>query len=220
MDSDTTAPAPDRDWFIAGRWEEYEGEGRVNLLRLVGLTAFYAVELANYHGLDLGFFHMPAVVQRPFHLAMTFLVLGWAMLCLAVYYCRKSGAFPAYLKFVSTACDLVLLTTVLALADGPRSPLVVVYFLLIAAAGLRFSLPLVWFASGGAVACYLFLLGFARWGEVPGWEKSDQTVPRHAQVIFVLALALEGVVVGQVIRRVRHLAEHFADRRAARGGTP
>jgi hypothetical protein len=190
-----TDTAADRDWFIAGRWEEFEGEGRVNLLRLVGLTAFYAVELANYHGLDLGFFRMPAVVQRPFHLAMTFLVLGWAMLCLAVYFCRRNGVFPAYLKFV-------------------------VYFLLIAAAGLRFSLPLVWFASGGAVACYLFLLGFARWGEVPGWEKSDQTVPRHAQVIFVLALALAGVVVGQVVRRVRHLAEHFADRRAARGGAP
>src|SRR5687768_7584296 len=103
MATDTTAA---RDWFIAGRWEEYEGEGRVNLLRVVGLTAFYAVELANYHGLDLGFFRMPAVVQRPFHLAMTFLVLGWAMLCLAVYFCRKSGVFPAHLKFVSTACDL------------------------------------------------------------------------------------------------------------------
>jgi hypothetical protein len=67
-------PSADRQWFIVGRWEEYEGEGRANLLRAVGLAAFYTVELLNYHGLSLGFLQMPKVVDRPFHLAMTTVV--------------------------------------------------------------------------------------------------------------------------------------------------
>src|SRR5205823_6107125 len=103
-----------------------------------------------------------------------------------------------------------LLTAVLALADGPRSPLLVAYFLVIVLAALRFSLPLIWFASGGAVAGYLFLLGFARWGSIPGWAKPEQTVPRYYEAIFLLALLLTGVVLGQVIRRVRRLADAYA----------
>src|SRR3954471_15771996 len=101
MASEVARPAlPDeREWFIAGRWEEFEGEGRANLLRVIGLTAFYAVELANYHGLDLGVLHWPAVVERPFHLAVTLLTVAWAMLCLAVLACRRQRIFPASLKF-------------------------------------------------------------------------------------------------------------------------
>jgi hypothetical protein len=211
----------ERDWFIVGRWEEFEGEGRANLLRLIALVAFYAVELANYYGLNLGFLQIPQVVERRFHLAVTFLTLAWAMLCLGVLLCRKQRIFPYWLKYISTGCDVVLLTSILTLADGPKSPLIVAYFLVIAAASLRFSLPLIWFATGGAIGGYLFLLGFARWGWLPGWEKPDMIVPRYFQIIFVLALMLTGVVLGQVIRRVRGLAEHYARRlEEARDGEP
>ena len=202
--------AAERAWFIAGRWEEYEGEGRANLLRLIGITAFYAVELVNYYGLNLGFLQMEQVVDRPFHLAVTMLSVAWAMLCLSVLVCRTQGIFPSWLKFISTGADILLLTTILTLADGPRSPLVVAYFLVIAVAALRFSLQLIWFASASAVAGYVFLLGFARWGEIPGWPKPDMTVPRYYQAIMVLALVLTGVVLGQVIRRVRRFADAYA----------
>ncbi len=210
----------EREWFIAGRWEEYEGEGRANLLRLIGLTLFYAVELVNYHGLNLGFLQMPQVVDRAFHLAVTLLTVAWAMLCLGILICRRQGIFPFQLKYISTGCDLLLLTAILTLGDGPRSPLVVVYLLLIVLAALRFSLPLIWLASAGAVAGYLFLLGFARWGEIPGWNRQDTTVPRYHEVIFILALVLTGVVLGQIIRRVRSLAEFYARRLKDTPGGP
>jgi hypothetical protein len=223
MSSNTTdsRPAEDRQWFIVGRWQEFEGEGRTNLLRAVALAAFYAVELVNYHGLNLGFVRMPSAVDRTFHLAMTLLTVAWAMLCICVFACRRNGIFPAWLKFLSAGCDLLLLTTVLNLAEGPKSPLVVVYFLIIATAGLRFSLPLVWFATAGSVAGYLFLAGFARWGEVPGWPRPDVTVPRHHVVIVVIGLVLAGVVVGQIVRRVRGMAEEYLQRQTAgKGGPP
>ena len=209
-DAVSQAALAEKDWFIVGRRQEFEGEGRANLLRLIGVAAFYAVELVNYYGVDLSFVQMPRVVERPFHLAITLLTVAWAMLCLSVLICRTQRIFPSWLKYISTACDLVLLTSILTLADGPRSPLVVVYFLLIVLASLRFNLRLIWFASGGSIAGYLFLLGFARWGSIPGWVKPDMAVPRYHQVIFVLALALTGVVLGQLIRRVRNLATDFA----------
>lgn len=216
-----SAAASQRDWFIAGRWEEYEGEGRANLLRLIGVTAFYAIELVNYHGLNLGFLQMRPEVNRTFHIVATLLTLAWAMLCGGVLVCRRQHIFPHALKFVSTGGDLLLLTCMLTLADGPRSPLGVAYFLIIVLAALRFNLALVWFATCGAVAGYLFLLGYARWGEIPGWPKSDMAVPRYAQLMFVLALVLTGVIVGQVVRRVRHLAQLYATlAERGRGGVP
>lgn len=211
--------ATDRDWSIVSHWEEFEGEGRANLLRIVGLALFYAVELVNYHGLNLGVLQMPRFVDRAFHLAITLLVVAWAMLAFSVLYCRRQGILPVWLKFVSTGGDLLLLTTILALADGPKSPLVVGYFLVIALASLRFSLPLIWFATAGAIAGYLFLLGFARWGAIPGWEKPEMNIPRYHQIIVLLALVLTGIVLGQVIRRVRRLADEYSRRiKESRGG--
>ena len=78
------ASPAEREWYIVGRWEEFEGEGRANLLRLIGVCAFYAVELINYHGLNLGFLQMAPVVDRAFHLAATMLTVAWAMVCLGV----------------------------------------------------------------------------------------------------------------------------------------
>jgi hypothetical protein len=205
----TTSP-PDsaaRHWHIVGRWEEYEGEGRANLLRLIAVTAFYAVELAHYHGLQLGFFEIPGGGStRYFHIAVTMLVVVWAMLCLGVYLARTHGFFPAGLKFFSTCCDLVLLTSVLALGEGTKSPLVLGYFLIQMLACLRFQLRLIWFSSVGSALCYLFLMGYAR------WFQESQRVPRYQQLLTLIALAISGVILGQVIRRVKHVAESYARR--------
>lgn len=213
-------PANEREGLLVARWEEFEGEGRANLLRLISITSLYAVELINYYGLSLGALQMPKVVDRNFHLAVTVLTVAWAMLCLSVLYCRTHGILPAWLKYLSAGGDVLLLTTILALADGPRSPLVVGYFLVIAMAALRFHLPLIWFSTTGSVAGYLFLLGFSRWGSIPGWERGDTTVPRYFQVIFVVTLVLMGVALGQVVRRVHRLTEEYARRiEDARGGS-
>jgi hypothetical protein len=194
-------PPSDDQWFIVGRWQEYEGEGRANFLRIAGVAAFYCVELVNY---------WTGVVDRPFHQAVTALALTWALVALGVLLCLAQRVFPASLKYLSTAADLVLLTTILVLADGPKSPLVVVYFLVIILATMRFSLRLTWFASAGSILCYMCLLGYARW-----FTDRDIRVPRYHQAVVLLALALSGIVLGQVIRRVRKMALEYAARVAA-----
>ena len=157
----------DLSWYIVGRWREYEGKARANLLRMVGIAAFYLVELANYRGFRLGGLEMPRLVDRPFHLAVTSVAVAWTMLGLGVHLCLSRRIFPAALKFVSTGGDLLLMTCVLAVSNGPRSPLIVGYFLILALAALRFSLPLIWFATAGGMLGYLALLAHAKWF-VPG----------------------------------------------------
>jgi hypothetical protein len=205
----------DRQWFIVGRWQEYEGEARANVLRIIGIAAFYLVELVNYHGLRLGFIEMPKVVDQSFHQAVTALAVAWTMVALGVLFCLRQRVFPALLKFISTGCDIVLLTGILIVADGPRSPLVVGYFLVITLSTLRFNLPLIRFAAVGSMAGYLFLLGYAKWFAV-----RDVRVPRYHQIIFLLGLALTGIVLGQVIRRVRGLANEYAARIEPTQGEP
>lgn len=201
----------DRQWYIVGRWQEYEGEGRANLLRIVGIAAFYGIELANYHGLHLGFLNMPraADITREFHAAATALAVAWTMAALGVQLCLRRQIFPGALKFVSTGCDLLLLTSILMLANGPRSPLVAGYFLIIALATLRFNLPLVRFAAIGAMVGYLGVLGHDKWYRVP---RPETLVPRYHQLIVLLALGLTGILLGQVVRRGRQMAQEYARR--------
>lgn len=211
MPSPSTQASHQRSWFIAGRWQEYEGEARANLLRIAAIGAFYSVELLNYHGLQTSLLQLPPVagVDRKFHLAVTAIAASWTLLSLGVLLCLKRNVFPAALKYVTTACDIVFLSGLLTLADGPRSPLVVGYFLLLAIATLRFSLPLVRFATLGSIAGYLFVLGYARWYAAP---ERNLRIERYQQIIMLLAIALTGIVLGQVIRRVRLFAQDYLER--------
>ncbi len=207
------ARAGDQLWYALGRRQEYEGEGRTNLLRVAAIALFYLVELANHHGLSLGAFPMPRVRDRPFHLAVTALAVAWTMVGLAVHLCLRRQVFPAALKYASTGCDLLLLTCVLTVADGPRSPLVTAYFLIIALATVRLSLPLVRFATLGSVSGYLVLLGYARWYAV-----RDIHVPRYHEAVVLLALSLTGITSGQAVRGVRAIAGSFGEGFTRTGG--
>lgn len=79
----------------------------------------------------------------------------------------------------------------LLVADSPRSPLIIGYFLIIILATLRFNLPLIRFAAAVSILGYLFLLGYARW-----FTNREINVPRYHQIIVLLALVLTGVVLG------------------------
>ena len=105
---------------------------------------------------------------------------------------------------------MVLLTLLLMVADGPRSPLVVGFFLIPALACLRFRLRLVWFATIAAMLGYVWLLGWAIWIEAV----RNVRVPRYHELIFLTALAISGIIQGQVIRRVKSLAAEYARRLA------
>jgi len=130
--------------------------------------------------------------------------------------CLRRQILPAALKYCTTACDLLLLTALASLAAGPHSPLVLAYFLIIALAALRFSLGLVWFATLGAMIGYWLLVGIED-GKSSRWFDNQHVVPPVEQLITLVSLALTGVVIGQVVRRVKALAAEYADRVNVKG---
>ena len=217
----TTHRTGDRAWFIAQRWQEYDGEARANLLRITAIGSFYLLHCWNYYASqgrlpDWGFLELtePGAVTPRFHLLATLLALGWALAATAVHLCLRNRVFPRWLSAASTAVDLVMLTSVLAISSGPRSPLVVGYFLVLALAALRFRLPLVRLATVGAAIGYVCVLGVARWPATFGREAGlDIRVPRYVQLATLLAIVLCGVILGQVVRLARRVAEEYAVRR-------
>ena len=198
-------------WFVVGRWQEFAGEARANLLRIIAVGAFYGVELYNYHVVGRG-----AEEYLAFHRTVTAVAVAWTLLALGVLTCLRRRIFPPALKYISTGGDLLLLT-LLAMAvagptGGPASPLVFIYFLIIALAALRFSLPLVWMATLGSMAAYMTLVAVADLREHGQWFDDNHAVSVIEQLMLLLALGMTGIIVGQVIRRVRSVAEEFNQR--------
>jgi hypothetical protein len=176
-----------------------QGEARANAMRLAGIAGFYAIELVDRFGVSVGPVQLAPVagVDERFHLIITGIALAWCMVAVGVWFCLQRRVFFDAMKFVTTGIDLLLATLVLLAADGPGSPLGVLYPLAILVAALRFSLPLVWMATAGAVVGYLALVANAHW-----W-RPGLAVPHHHAFIVVVALVLTGVVCGQLLRTVR-----------------
>jgi hypothetical protein len=187
---------PESGWPSARRLEELAGETRVNLLRAFALLAFYGNHLVNVFLLG------DASAGGAFHVQVTVVVLAWALAALAVAGGVRWRVLPAGLKYTSTLVDVLLITALLVIAGDPRSMYASLYFLVVTASALRLSLPLVYTAAGASIAGYLFYLGFVRWGlALP----EGQRLPRAQQVLVVLALAVAGLLAGQLVRQCRRV---------------
>jgi uncharacterized membrane protein YsdA (DUF1294 family) len=87
--------------------------------------------------------------------------------------------------------------------------MVLLLFLVIAAAPVRFSLKLVYVATLGAMLTYLLLIGtsFVMMGSERYYAADNvRRVPRPTQVIMLLSLGGAGLLAGQVVRQARRLA--------------
>ena len=94
---------------------------------------------------------------------------------------------------------------------GAESAMVFAYFLIIAVAGLRFSLRLVWLATLGSLAGYLVLL-VVRDPDWFGGKVNAVEVRGVEEIIVLLSLGLSGIIVGQLVRRTKAMARDFARR--------
>jgi hypothetical protein len=204
MHTPDTPPDP---WPVARRIEEWAGEIRVNRIRLIAIAVFYA-----RHLVDVYLRHDAARTGR-YHIAVTNIVVVWAIAGILLHQLLIRRRVPPWLKFFSTGFDLLMITSIGLLAGGPhKTPLVLLYFVIIACAPLRLSLSLVWFATLGSSVCYLLLCAYYAWGLV-GWTKYYSTpelqIPRANEAIMVLSLGAAGLLAGQVVRQMRRLVEGY-----------
>jgi hypothetical protein len=202
----TIAPLETR-WTEIRRLEEWAGETRVNLVRVVALVGLYGQHLVSWE------WFRGSWLTPSYHATVTALVIAWAFLVVALRYFLARGAPPPWLKYAVTAWDTLMVTVLVIVSGGVNRTLVTLYFLVIAAAPLRLSLSLVWCATAASVVGYLVLLGHAKWYE------PAQRLPRQQQVIFVLALLVAGLLAGQVVRQARRAAKESVGAGAS-GGPP
>lgn len=97
------------------------------------------------------------------------------------------------------ASDAIFLTRMLTIARPPVGPLVIVYPMLIAAAGLFFHEGLVLFMTSVALVSYAVFL-WLRPGEVVHW---------HYPLIFATVMTIIGWVTAHQVHRLRTLSRHF-----------
>lgn len=218
MAAESVTPRSEQNWYIAQRWQAYEAEGRANLLRIIAIGAFYLLHLWSYFSAQgrlprLGFLQLADAgeIGQQFHVLVTLLAAAWAMLALGILLALQQRIFPRWLPYFSTGCDVLLLTSIICLASGPRSPLIAGYFLILIMATLRLSLPLVRFTTVTCALAYLCVLSCAKWPEslglteLVGSTTDELRVPRYHQAITLLAIVMAGVMLGQIVRRVGRL---------------
>jgi hypothetical protein len=194
----------DSRWEDARRLEAWAGEVRVNMIRAAALVAFYG-----YHLLNVYFFDRD--LQGVYNAKVTAVVAGWAVAVFALHVCLTRRWVPPALQYVAVAWDLLMVTALLLVDPraGPHSPLVVLYFPIVASSSLRLSLRLVYAATLGAMAAATLMMGFYVYGVVGSAVYYDASqnfhVPRSSEVIFLLALGATGLVAGQAVRQARRL---------------
>ncbi len=168
--------------------------------RLGALAAFYTVEWTNY---SLG------LVEGGFHFKMTWLLPVWAAASVLCQLLVESKRWAVPARFVWGALDSLAMLSILLIANGLASPLVVGYPLLIVGSGLWFRVRFVWFMTGMCLLSYgVLVIDYYVWRpELPG--KLEWGPESH--VVVALALVVMGVAQAHLVHRVRSLSR-FSDR--------
>ena len=191
-------------WHIVRRWQSFEGELRCAVLRVVLVAVFYAVHLA-----DFALLPDADEQQVLFHRQITAIAVGWLLVSLTVLVMLRQRLFPPQLKYATVGADLILVGLSAALGSGPASPLVGCFYIVIAMSTLRFSLPLIWFTTLGAMGAYWALVGLAD----ETWFDADHVTAPIEQMVTLCSLGATGVVLGQLVRMIRSAATEYYQRR-------
>jgi hypothetical protein len=198
-------------WADAQRLESWAGEIRVNMIRAAALVAFYGHHLVNVYLIKAD-----SSIRGQYHVVVTGVVLVWASIILLLHLCLTRRYVPPALKYLSTSADLALITAMLMLTrEGPRSPLMLLFFLVIASSPLRLCLRLVYAATLGAMAASIALVGYQYFYLIGSSSyylpiHDRDRIPRTVQVIFLLSLGAAGILAGQMVRQARRLVEGYS----------
>jgi len=140
-------------------------------------------------------------VQAMTHDRILELMALWAIAAFA-FQRLQGSAHERWTRYLWLASDAGFLTRLLLLAHPPVGPLLVVYPLLVASAGLLFEEGLVLFMTCVSLLSYAVYL----------WMRPEEAVPAHYPLVFSAILILIGVVVAHQVHRVRLLSRHFQNR--------
>lgn len=208
MDDSTQLPLDvrDRQWFIVRRWQTYSGEMRVLVLRAIAVVVLYACQLGHQFGTLSG---EERTANLRFHQGATAVSVMLLVISLLTLLLVLKRFLPVWLPFLTTGIDLVAIAVLIALAGGPMATaLTGAFYFVVAMAGLRFDLKLVWAATLGAMFAYMATVGAVD----DSWFDADHAVPLIHQGVGLTCIGGTGLIVGQIIRLARPMAEQYHQR--------
>jgi hypothetical protein len=202
--SPDTAKIPSDSWPDIQRVESFAGEIRVNLIRFAAIIIFYA-----RHLFELWLRRHEIGMMNRYNLEVTGVVIAWLALAVVLHWDLADRKTGWWTKYIAVIWDLAMVT-LLGMLATPRSSLLTLYFVIIATAPLRLSLPLVWVATIGSWIGYaLVLVHYVWWfiGRDVYYSTPEIRIPRKDEAIFILALGAAGLCAGQAVRQMRRLVK-------------
>jgi serine/threonine-protein kinase len=148
----------------------------------------------------LGSFH-----QWTQHVMVTAVLVVWALTTLLSHFALRKDWRAEFVKLAWITAEVLMTSAILRIRDNTMSAGVVVYPLLIVAAGLWSRVRLVWWATFTAVIayCLLALESFVRKG-LPG--------PENNESIVVGVLIVTGFVVSKHVNRILAISSYYEHR--------
>ena len=133
-------------WHDSRRPESWAGEIRVNLVRLLAIALFYG-----RHLIEVMLSPRDSPLRGRYHLAVTMVVIVWVFEAVVLHLWLSRRFYAPWIKYAAVLWDAMMITSLCAIAGGVRTPLVLLYFGLIASAPLRLSLRLVYAATAASM---------------------------------------------------------------------
>ena len=197
-------------WADARRLEAWAGEVRVNMLRAAALIIFYGHHLLDVYAYGRDHSTEAAI----YHAEVTAIVLAWTGAIIILYLCLARRWVPPGLKYAATFWDITMISALLIVSpDGPRDPLLYLYFVVLASVPLRLSLSLVAIATLGIMAAATLVMGhyvFYRVGRDAYYAAdSPYRIARSSEIIFLLSIGAMGLFAGQSVRQARRLVRGY-----------
>jgi len=144
------------------------------------------------------------VESQLYHLEVMTILGVWAVIVGLFQYLTTNPQIKPYLEYAWVAADSLLLTFVLFKVPHQLGPLVIGYPMVVVASGMFFHVPVVVCATLLSCLGYLTL-----WLWHPG---QPFLVEPHYGLIFMVTLAILGIVTAAQVRRVRVLNQYYESR--------
>ena len=139
------------------------------------------------------------------HLMVSAISATWGIASFLFQYALRRERWTDGIRLAWLGTEVVLLTAILRIRDNPTSSTVIVYALLIAAAGLWSRVHLVWWTTATSLAAYVALV-------VESWIRKGGSGPDNNESIILGVLLVTGCVVAQQVRRILALSSYYEHR--------
>ena len=177
--------------YVTEKLFEVSSSHLINRLRLGGVVLFFFVHCLNYY--HFGY------TTSDVHKAMLSITALWFVFCGAIFLAHKFMVSRWWIKFLGSFIDVFLLSMILWVGDGPKSPLVSLYLILLILSGLHFSFSL--------LKCTIVFVIFAYLSTTYQASRyRPEYAIEHSQIlIFLATICLCAAIIFQLVGLFRRL---------------